>query len=220
MIIYQALRILSSGRKVCFTNRKVDGKFDLEKALNKYYCTRLFDPDREDNGWIFSCGVTYANIIIVDEGGNILVKEAFTPTPQEKEECARYHRCDFYSLTDNQEIPFVRRRKPKDILEKIADKIDEYIVKHDLRLDDPDEDEYGQCVSSFMLADALADDEVLAARAAKLTRGKLRTLAGMFLGRTIWIDEEADEYFGEVCFIDPVRTPAGIRIDIWDGYPC
>ena len=157
MTIYQALRILSSGRKVCFTNHKVDGKFDLEKALNKYHCTRLFDPEREDTGRIFSYGVTCANIIIVDEDGSILVKEAFTPTPQEKEECARYHRCDFYSLTDNQEIPFVRRRKPKDTLEKIADKIDEYIVRHNLRLDDPDEDEYGQCVSSFMLADALAD---------------------------------------------------------------
>jgi hypothetical protein len=35
MTIYQALRILSSGRKVCFTDHKVDGKFDLEKALNK-----------------------------------------------------------------------------------------------------------------------------------------------------------------------------------------
>ena len=164
--------------------------------------------------------MTCANIIIVDEDGSILVKEAFTPTPQEKEECARYHRCDFYSLTDNQEIPFVRRRKPKDTLEKIADKIDEYIVRHNLRLDDPDEDEYGQCVSSFMLADALADDEVLAARAAKLTGGKLRTLAGMFFNRTIWIDEEADESIGEVCFIDLARTPEGIRVDIWDGYPC
>lgn len=220
MTIYQALRILSSGRKVCFTDHKVDGKFDLEKALNKYHCTRLFDPEREDTGRIFSYGVTCANIIIVDEDGSILVKEAFTPTLQEKEECARYHRCDFYSLTDNQEIPFVRRRKPKDTLEKIADKIDEYIVRHNLRLDDPDEDEYGQCVSSFMLADALADDEVLAARAAKLTGGKLRTLAGMFFNRTIWIDEEADEGIGEVCFIDLARTPEGIRVDIWDGYPC
>ena len=220
MTIYQALRILSSGRKVCFTNRKVDGKFDLEKSQKSFNCTGFFDPAKEDVGWIFSYGVKFANIIIVDEDGNILVKEAFTPTPQEKEECARYHRCDFYSLTDNQEIPFVRRRKPKDTLEKIADKIDEYIVRHNLRLDDPDEDEYGQCVSSFMLADALADDEVLAARAAKLTGGKLRTLAGMFFNRTIWIDEEADEGIGEVCFIDLARTPEGIRVDIWDGYPC
>ena len=84
MTIYQALRILSSGRKVCFTNRKVDGKFDLEKALNKYYCTRLFDPDREDDGWIFSCGVTYANIIIVDEGGTSLSRRPSRPRPKRR----------------------------------------------------------------------------------------------------------------------------------------
>ena len=219
MTIYQALHLAESGRKIYFTNLKIEGRFDNEKAMDSWKSSRLFDTDKDDEGLIFSVGTEYENIIILDTDGNVFVKDRFTPTPQEKEECAKYHVCDFWNLDDNQEIPFVRRRKPKDLVGKIADRIDEYIVKNDLPLNDPDEDENGQCVSSFMLADALVDDEVLAARAAKLTRGQLRTLCGMFMERTVWIDEEADFSYGEVFFLDLVRTPDGIRVEIWDGYP-
>lgn len=219
MTIYQALHIIGTDRKVYFTNLKIEGRFDNEKAIDSWKSSRLFDRDCDDDGLIFSTGTKYDNIVILDADGSVFVKDRFTPTPQEREECAKYHICDFWCLDDNQDIPFVRRRKPKDLLEKIADKIDEHIVKNGLCLNDFDEDENGRCVSSFMLADALSGDEVLTARAAKLTRGKLRTLSGMFYERTIWIDEEADRYYGEVFMLDLVRTPEGIRADIWDGWP-
>ena len=219
MTIYQALHIIGTDRKVYFTNLKIDGRFDNEKAIHSWKSSRLFNRDYDDDGLIFSIGTTYDNIVVLDADGTVFAKDRFTPTPQEREECAKYHICDFWYLDDNQEIPFVRRRKPKDLLGKIADKIDEYIVKNGLRLNDPDEDEEGQCVSSFMLADALSDDEVLAARAAKLTRGELRKLSGMFIERTVWIDEEAGLDYGEVFLLDLVRTPEGILADIWDGWP-
>lgn len=219
MTIYQALRILSNGKKLYFTNLKIDGHFDNERAKESYRSSIVYDPSHDDDGLIFSNGVRYKNIVLLNEDGSVFLKEAFTPTPKEREECAKYHVCNFYGLDDNQELPFVRRRKAKGLLERIADKMDEYIVKNNLRLSDPDEDEDGQCVSSFLLADALAGDEELSAKAEKLPRGKLRNLAGMFMERTIWIDEEADADFGEVFMIDFEKTEEGIRIDIWDGWP-
>ena len=219
MTIYQALHLTGSDRKIYFTNLKIDGRFNNEKAMAHWNSSRLFDSDKDDEGLIFSVGTQYENIVILDADGTVFVKDRFTPTPQEKEECAKYYVCNFWFLEDNQDIPFVRRRKPKDLLEKIADRIDEYIVKNNLCLNDPDEDEDGQCVSSFMLTDALADDEVLAVRAAKLTRGQLRTLCGMFMERTVWIDEEAEFSYGEVFMLDMVRTPDGICVEIWDGFP-
>ena len=225
MTIYQALRILDNpsaeGRKLFFTNLKVEGRFDSGRALNNARSSLLFDPDNHDEGFIFSTGTKfgYKNIVIVDEEGNVVAKDAFTPTPDELEECARYHQCSFYGLKDNREIPFVRRRKTKDLLEMVADKVDGYIVKKKLRLSDPDEDEDGRCISSFMLADALADDEALQARAAGLTKKQLVELASRFYERTVWIDEEAGEDYGEVFMLNLVKTKEGVRAEIWDGWP-
>jgi hypothetical protein len=219
MTIYHALRLLNSDRKLYFTDLKVDGRFDNERAMNSERSSTVIDPSGMDEGFVFNTGLFYKNIVILDKDGSVVAKDAFTPSPKEREECARYHVCSFWDFGDNGDIPFVRRRKPKDFLGKIADRIDEYIVRNSLRLNDPDEDEDGQCVSSFMLADALKDDPVLSARAEKMTRRELRKLTGMFLERTIWIDEEANEEYGEVFILDPVRTEEGVRIDIWDGWP-
>ena len=225
MTIYQALSILDNHadeeRKLFFTNCRIDGRFDCERVRNSYRSSRCFDPCTDDDGLIFSTATKYdyKNIVIVDEEGNVVAKDAFTPTPEEREECARYYQCDFYGLKDNKDIPFVRRRKTKDLLEMIADKIDEYIVRKKLRVCDPDEDVYGQCISTFMLADALADDPVLQARAAKLTKNKLIDLAAKFMERTIWIDEEAGVDYADVFMLNLYKTKEGIRAEIWDGYP-
>ena len=126
--------------------------------------------------------------------------------------------CDFWNLEDNQDIPFVRRNKPKWLIAQIADKMDEYIVKNELALSDPDE-EYGTCVSSFWLSDALADDPELAAKACKLKGKKLRELASLFIERTVFIDPEAEISYGEVFFIDFALSRDDIQVQIWDGYP-
>jgi hypothetical protein len=222
MTIYQALQILEYGRSVYFTNLKIDGRFDNERAMASERSSPVFSYHTVsfDEGAVFVSGLEYRHIVIFDEkSGNVLVKEAFTPTQQEREECARYHVCDFWNLEDNQDIPFVRRNKPKWLLAQIADKIDEYIVKNNLPLNDPDEDEDGTCVSSFWLSEALADDPELAAKAYKLRGKKLRELAGLFQERTIYIDPEAEISYGEVFFIDFGLSRDDIQIQIWDGYP-
>lgn len=219
MTIYQALRILSPGMKLYFTDLKISDRFDHERAQASNRSSFVYDPFSDDHGLIFSNGLHYKNIILLKEDGSVFVKEEFTPTQNEREECAKYYVCDFYLLDDDHEFPFVRRHKAKGLLERLADKMDEYIVNNKLGLSDPDEDEDGQCVSSFMLADALEGDDDLSAKAAKLTRGKMRRLAAMFMERTVWIDEEADVAYGEVFMIDLEKTGEGIRIDIWDGWP-
>ena len=221
MTIYQALQILRPGTSVYFTNLKIDGRFDNERAMASSRSSQVFyyDPDTSDDGLIFNVGLRYRSIVIFDEeSGNVKVKEEFTPTQQEREECARYHKCNFWSLKDNRDIPFVRRNKPRWLIAQIADKMDEYIVKNELALSDPDE-EYGTCVSSFWLSDALADEPELAAKACKLRGKKLLELAGLFLERTIYIDPEAEISYGEVFFIDFALSRDDIQVQIWDGYP-
>ena len=219
MTIYQALRILAPEMKLYFTDFKIGDRFDNERAQASNRSSQVYDPFSDDHGKIFSDGLHYKNIILLKEDGSVFVKEEFTPTQKEREECAKYYVCDFYLLDDDYEFPFVRRHKAKGLLVRIADKMDEYIVKNKLVLSDPDEDEDGQCVSSFMLADALEGDEGLAAKAAKLSKRKMLSLAAMFMERTIWIDEEADIAYGEVFMIDLEKTGEGIRVDIWDGWP-
>ena len=221
MTIFQALQILGCGRSVYFTDLKIDGRFDNERAMASARSSQSFyyDPFTSNDGLIFNVGSRYRNIVIFDEeSGDVIAKEEFTPTLQEREECARYHVCDFWNLEDNQDIPFVRRNKPKTLVAKIADKMDEYIVKNKLTLNDPDE-EYGTCVSTFWLSEALADDPELAAKACKLRGKKLRELAGLFVERTVWIDPEAEIDYGEVFFIDFSTTRDDVRVEIWDGYP-
>ena len=219
MTIYQALRILSPGMKLYFTDFKIGDRFDNGRAQASDRSSHVYDPFSDDHGLIFSTGLRYKNIILLKEDGSVFVKEEFTPTQKEREECAKYYVCDFEFLDDDYEFPFIRRHKAKGLLERIADKMDEYIVKNQLDLFDPDEDENGQCVSSFMLADALEGDEELAAKALTLSKGKMRSLAAMFMERIIWIDQEADIAYGEVFMIDLEKTASGIRIDIWDGWP-
>ena len=222
MTIYQALQILEQGTSVYFTNLKIDGRFDNEQAMASARSSQVFyyDPLTSDEGFIFNVGLGYRSIVIYDEeNGNVIVKEEFTPTQQEREECARYHVCDFWNLEDNKDIPFVRRNKPRWLIAQIADKMDEYIVKNKLPLNNPDEDEDGTCVSSFWLSEALADDPELAAKACKLRGKRLRELAGLFMERTVYIDPEADISYGEVFFIDYALSRDDIQIQIWDGYP-
>ena len=222
MTVFRALQILGCGRSIYFTNLKIDGRFDNERAMANPHSSSpvyYYDPLTSDDGRIFSDGIRYRSIVIFDEeSGEIVAKEEFTPTPQEREECARYHACDFWNLEDNRKIPFVRRNKPRRLIAQVADKMDEYIVRNHLPLSNPEE-EYGTCVSSFWLSEALADDPELAAKACRFRGKKLRELALLFQERTVYIDPEAEISYGEVFFIDFAFTRDDIQVRIWDGYP-
>lgn len=89
MTIYQALQILEQGTSVYFTNLKIDGRFDNKQAMASARSSQVFyyDPLTSDEGFIFNVGLRYRSIVIYDEeNGNVIVKEEFTPTQQEREE--------------------------------------------------------------------------------------------------------------------------------------
>ena len=89
MTIYQALQILEQGTSVYFTNLIIDGRFDNEQAMASARSSRVFyyGPLTSDEGFIFNVGLGYRSIVIYDEeNGNVIVKEEFTPTQQEREE--------------------------------------------------------------------------------------------------------------------------------------
>lgn len=233
MTLNIALRICTNtdlyplGFDVFFTNLVLGKSFNPEKARTSRRSSPVFNSKETSHEEIFSAGLKYKNIVMIsrDEESPRVIAEPFTPTSQEIEKCEKYlndkENYTFDSQTySGKGIPFVRRRKPGDLYEKLAFKVDEYIVKNRLRLCDPEEEDFGQRISSFYLADAVAGDEALEKKVEKITKRQLQALCFRFYERVIWIDEDADVEYGEVFMLD-YRKGRGERavMDIWDGYP-
>lgn len=98
-------------------------------------------------------------------------------------------------------------------VESIAKKLDKYIINNEIRLNDPDEDEYGQCVASFPLSAAIGSDAV-----GKLTVSDMWDLCGIMSDREV---SYRNRYYGHLFAIGLKMSDSSqydLDVEIWDGY--
>lgn len=97
-------------------------------------------------------------------------------------------------------------------IESIAKKLDKYIIENQIRLNDPDEDDYGQCVASFPLSAAIGSDAVR-----RLTVNDMWSLCGTMANREI---SYRNRYYGHLFAIGlkMSESPYDLDVEIWDGF--
>jgi len=89
-----------------------------------------------------------------------------------------------------------------------------YVIDHKVKLNDPEEDDYGQCVSELELSEVLKGTNI---KMENVTINDLALLA-TFRGDVCRNNDENEKYYGEIFNLVLIVVENDIRIEIWDGF--
>ena len=89
-----------------------------------------------------------------------------------------------------------------------------YVIDHKVKLNDPEEDDYGQCVSELELSEILKGTNI---KMENVTINDLALLAN-FRGAVYRDNDENGKYYGELFYLVLIVVENDIRIEIWDGF--
>lgn len=95
----------------------------------------------------------------------------------------------------------------------LAKRLDKYIIDNGIRLNDPDEDEYGQCVATFPLSAAIGSDAVR-----RFTVSDMWDLCGIMTDREV---SYRNHYYGHLFAIGLKMSDSSkydLDVEIWDGF--
>lgn len=94
MTIREALQIVSSQWQITFTNLDVDESVDMKNVNNDPESSDAFLVGLHSDSLIFSEGMFYKNIILVNPENKVVAVAPFTPTDRELEQCECYYYAD------------------------------------------------------------------------------------------------------------------------------
>lgn len=98
-------------------------------------------------------------------------------------------------------------------IESIAKKLDKYIIDNNISLNDPDEDDFGQCVATFQLSKVIGLEAV-----GKLTVSDMWELCSMMSGREVSYRNKRYGYLFGIALKMSECSQYDLDVEIWDGY--
>ena len=90
-----------------------------------------------------------------------------------------------------------------------------YVIEHKVQINDPEEEDFGQCVSTIKLSKILKDTNIKVESLSVQDLAPLSKFSGNVFRNN---DEKSGEYYGEICFVRTIVMDGDVLIEIWDGY--